>query len=190
MADEIKDAAPQADAEPTPQAGADAIPEAEAKTQAAGDLTPEQLEKALKEARKEAAGYRTKLRDFEEKERQAQEANLSELEKAQKRAAELEERLAVTQMEAWREKAAAKAKLPPELAARITGKTLEEMETDADNLAKLIIKQAPPPTGVQPTNPGKDEKNLPKVSRNATIDIYDAEFIKAHGGGAFSIDKE
>ena len=189
MADEIKDTAPLADAEPTPQAGAEAKPELEAKPLAGGDLSPDELSKALKDARKEAAGYRTKLRDFEEKERQAQEASLSELEKAQKRAAELEARLEATQAEAWRAQAAAKAKLPAELAARITGKTLSDMEADADQLAKLIAKPAPP-AGVQPTNPGKDDKAAPTVKRNAPVDIFDPAFVATHGGGAFSIDKE
>lgn len=188
MADEIKDAAPQADAEPTPQAGADAKPEAE------GDLSQADvaaLKAELQKTRREAAQYRTRAKEFEEKEQRAQEASLSELEKAQKKAAELEAQLQATQAEVWREKAAAKAKLPPELAARITGKTLEEMETDADNLAKVILKSAPPPTGVvQPTNPGKDEKRALAAVKNAPVDIFDPTFVAGLGGGAFSTDKE
>lgn len=69
------DPQPQAgDPQPTPQAGS--------------GKTPEDYERMLAELRKENAGHRTKLKKFEEDEALRAQAQMSELEKAQKQAAD------------------------------------------------------------------------------------------------------
>src|SRR5258708_1482307 len=65
---------------PTPQAGA-------------GSKTPEDYERMLAELRHENAGHRTKLKKFEEDEALRAQAQMSELEKAQKQAADAQEQL-------------------------------------------------------------------------------------------------
>lgn len=85
MVDEIK---PQAGAtsgnDPSPVDGADETPKTE--------LSPEELRKALADARKEAAAHRRKLRDFEAAQQTAEEKRLAEQGEfktlAEKRAAE------------------------------------------------------------------------------------------------------
>lgn len=68
-----------------------APPEGEATTTPA--LTPEQLTAELAKVRREAAGYRTKLKTFEDQAAQEAAAKLSDLEKAQMKVADLEKAL-------------------------------------------------------------------------------------------------
>jgi len=79
-------------------------------------------------------------------------AQMSELEKANKRALELEVELkAITRREMQRA-AAEKAKLPMEFAERLRGETQEELEADAMKLLTVIPKAPALKTDV--TNPG------------------------------------
>jgi hypothetical protein len=79
-------------------------------------------------------------------------AQMSELEKANKRALELEGELkAITRREMQRA-AAEKAKLPMEFAERLRGETQEELDTDAMKLLTVIPKAPALKTDV--TNPG------------------------------------
>lgn len=184
MPDEKTDATPLAGDEVQPQAGADGKPED------GGDLSQADiasLRDELKRTRREAAQYRTRAKELEEKEKQAEEASLSELEKTKKRAAELEAQLAAVQTEAWRQAAAVKAKLPPELANRIQGKTPEDMEADAAELAKLLPPPAVKTPGIAATQPGQNATGeAPKPQRFGQIDPFDPAFVAAHGGGIIS----
>lgn len=183
MPDEKTDATPLAGDEVQPQAGADGKPE-EGESQA--DIAT--LREELKRTRREAAQYRTRAKELEEKEKQAEEASLSELEKAKKRAAELEAQLNAVQVESWRQAAAAKAKLPTELVNRIQGSTAEEMEADAAELAKLLPTSVPKVPGIQPTAPGQNATGeAPKPQPRGRVDIWDPAFAKAHGGGVHEI---
>ncbi|HHV20808.1 MAG TPA: DUF4355 domain-containing protein [Propionibacterium sp.] len=74
---------------------------------------------------------------------QLQAANQTDLEKATTRAEKAEAELAKAQAAALRAEVAAAKGLPAELAARLTGATREELEADADALAKLIPPKAP-----------------------------------------------
>lgn len=184
MPEEKTDATPLAGDEVQPQAGADG------KSEIGSD--PSQvdvaaIQKDAKESRREAAQYRTRAKEAEEKLRQIEEANLSALEKAQKRTAELEEQLSAIQVESWRQAAAAKAKLPTELVNRIQGSTAEEMEADAAELAKLLPTAMPKIPGIQPTAPGQNATGeAPKPQQRGKVDIFDPAFNKAHGGGVFT----
>lgn len=181
MPDEKTDATPLVGDEVQPQAGADGKPEAAEVSQVDATTVKEQ-----KELRRENAQLRSRAKEAEEKLRQIEEANLSELEKTKKRAAELEAQLAAVQTEAWRQAAAVKAKLPPELANRIQGKTPEEMEADAAELAKLLPPPAKTP-GIAATQPGQNATGeAPKPQSRGRIDPFDPAFVAAHGGGIIS----
>ncbi len=73
---------------PTPQAGA--------------GKTPEDYERMLADLRHENAGHRTKLKKFEEDEALRAQAQMSELEKAQKQAADAQEQLENTASRLYR----------------------------------------------------------------------------------------
>jgi len=74
--------------EPQPQAGATTTTPT---PQAGSGKTPEDYERMLAELRRENAGHRTKLKKFEDEEAVRTQAQMSELEKAQKQAADLQE---------------------------------------------------------------------------------------------------
>src|SRR5690606_34590253 len=97
--------------------------------------------KELEKARKEAAGYRTKLREaepFVKKAQELEEASKTDLEKLQARISELESANGdLTTYKLRREVADAKG-VPAAWVNRLKGSTLEEMEADADELVALI----------------------------------------------------
>ena len=92
------------------------------------DVDVEALRGMLAEARKEAAKYRVRAREAEEKIASAVEAE-------RRRAQELEVELSKARL-------GAEFQLPTDIAARIQGDTQEEREQDAKRLADLIRKAA------------------------------------------------
>lgn len=112
------------------------------------------MEAALKKANSEAAKYRKAAEAAEQEKKVKDEAELSETEKLRKKAAELEAELKSTQIAMLQRDAATKHNLPPELASRLKGETLEELEADAKTLAELLPKPQPP--HVKVTNPGSN----------------------------------
>lgn len=88
--------------------------------------------------RAEAAGYRTRLRDVEDRDLTETQRLAAERDELKTRAASAEERLT-------RYEAAAARGLPMELADRLRGSTREELEQDADKLKEQfgLAGQAP-----------------------------------------------
>jgi membrane protein involved in colicin uptake len=111
------------------------------------------MEAALKKANAEALKFRKAAEAIEAERKAKEEAELSETEKLRKHAAELEAELKAARIATLQRDAAAKLNLPAELAPRLKGETLEELEADARELAKLLPKQPQQPH-VAPTNPG------------------------------------
>lgn len=81
---------PQAGADSTPQAGAAQTGQAPSAGSSSGTEDVAALRSEIADLRRENAASRTKLRGYEEAQRTAQEAGLSDLQKAQARVAELE----------------------------------------------------------------------------------------------------
>jgi predicted Zn-dependent protease len=123
----------------------------------------EQIRAALKKANGEAAKYRKAQEQLEADQKAKAEAEMTELDKANKRTAELEARLKQIERENVQREIAAKVGLPAKLASRLQGETPEEMEADAkailEDLPKpaqqqpLLDKTKPSP-GIVPANPG------------------------------------
>lgn len=114
----------------------------------------EQIRAALKKANGEAAKYR-KAAELAEAERKAkQEAEMTELDKANKRVAEAEAKAQRLEREAMQREIAAKVGLPAKLANRLQGETPEEMEADALAILEDLPKPPPKTPGIVPTNPG------------------------------------
>lgn len=147
---------------------------------------------ATKKANHEAAQFRKKLEALEAAERQRQEAQLSEQEKLAKRAAELEAEVSRLRLEGLRTQAANKHGLPAELAARLKGETPDEIDQDAEAIAKLLPKARP---NVSPTNPGGAVQGETEDQRRARIygyggQMFDSSFNAKMGGGVTHTDKE
>jgi hypothetical protein len=142
------------------------------------------LEKELKDARSEAAKYRTTLRAQEaaqseaKKKQDEEQGNFKALyEQAQADAQKAAALVAQYEARSRQQQIASELGLPPQLADRLRGDTPAELKADAQTLLDLIKAQTPPAGVVQapilsPTNPPStrqataafDPKNPPRLS--------------------------
>jgi hypothetical protein len=105
------------------------------------ELSVEDYKRMVGELRKENAKHRTKnvAKEEELKEFRAwKDSQLTELERAQKRVAELEEKVKAEEDNKTRLKAAEKAGLDPKLADRLRGESYDDMLADAKAMALLF----------------------------------------------------
>lgn len=113
----------------------------------------EEAERRAKNKADEADRHFRKLAKFEQEEAKRKEAEMSELERANKHAQELEAQVKGLQFKTLQHEIAGRIGLPPVYADRIRGETPEEMEADAKVLMDALPKQkAAPNTGT--TSPG------------------------------------
>lgn len=124
----------------------------------------EKMQKALKEANKEAAARRKKLEELEAKEKERQDAELSELDKLKKRNVELEEKQKQFEQAQARQNAAIEAGLDPSLFDRVKGYTPEEMLEDAKQLAKLLPQKSQKQK-LESANPASNDKGMTDAER-------------------------
>lgn len=89
----------------------------------------------VKKLREEAAGYRTKLKEFEDRDK-------SEVEKLTDRAEAAEAALAAKEAEATRLSVIAAKGIPADYHDLVRGGTQEELEASADKVASLIEAKA------------------------------------------------
>jgi hypothetical protein len=103
------------------------------------DLSPDALRKQLEKVRKEAAGYRTKVRELEplaSKAKELEDAGRTELEKLTARAETAERERTESQARAVRLEVAFDKGLTPAQAKRLVGGTREELEADAEEILR------------------------------------------------------
>lgn len=120
-----------------------------------GPLSQQQLEAELAKVRREAAGYRTKLREVEplaKKALEAEEANKTEVQLANERAARLEKDYAELQTANYRLDLAAQYHIPRDDINLIGSGSREEMEANAARLGALFAttEKTPPPPSDRP----------------------------------------
>lgn len=146
----------QAPAASQPQAGTNTPPQAGGDDGQGASLSPAELAAELARARREAAGYRSRLTTLEKQQQDADAAKLSDLEKAQAETATLKAQLAQRDHADLQREVAAEAGLPAQMASRLQGATREELIADAKALAKLIPAQgAPAAPQANPANPAR-----------------------------------
>ena len=105
----------------------------------------------VKKLRAESAKYRTEAKDLAAKAKkfdELEEANKSDLEKAQTAAKEAQAALEAANLKAMRAQVGASQKLPPSMISRLQGSTEEEMIADAqamleDIKSEYVAKAAP-----------------------------------------------
>ena len=103
------------------------------------ELSPEALRKQLEKARKEAASYRTKVRELEplaSKAKELEDAGRTELEKLTARAEQAERTAAENAARALRLDVAFEKGLTPAQAKRLVGSSREELEADAEEILR------------------------------------------------------
>lgn len=131
-----------ADEATTPEATPEATtpePEAEPKVPE-GAKNPDAVQRALeaertaaKEAKKRADALEAKVREYEE-------ANASEIEKAQNKATKAEEKAAEAQAKLLRYEVAQDKQIPAEAVELLSGSSREDLEASADRILALIEK--------------------------------------------------
>lgn len=128
----------------------------------------DEAERRAKNKADEAERHFKKLAKFEQEEAKRKEAEMTELELANKRSQELEAKVRQLEISRLQHDIAAKVGLPFVWADRLKGETPEELEADAKSILEAQPKQkAAPNAGA--TNPGeqasKDETRAQKLKR-------------------------
>lgn len=113
----------------------------------------DEAERRAKNKADEAARHFKKLEKFEQEEARRKEAEMSEIERANKRAQELEAKVKQLEFSKLQHEIAAKVGLQSVFADRIRGETPEEMEADAKMLLDALPKPKAAPN-IGATNPG------------------------------------
>ena len=128
---ENKDNATKTDAEPTPDKPVEAKPEENKNP----DTFPREY---VEQLRSEAAAQRTARQEAEKKVEEFENANATELEKAQSKASKAEQKAAEAESKLLRFTVAAEKEVPADAVAFLQGNTREELEASADKLLTLV----------------------------------------------------
>ena len=128
---EPKADATKTDAEPTPDKPVEAKPE----DTKSPDTFPREY---VEQLRSEAAAQRTARQEAEKKVEEFENANASELEKAQSKASKAEQKAATAEAALLKFTIAAEKEVPADAVALLQGDTREELEASADKLLTLV----------------------------------------------------
>jgi hypothetical protein len=112
----------------------------------------DKIKASLAQANKEAAERRRKLDAFEKAEAERKQAEMTELERMRLQFEEVQTRAAQLEREKLQRQAAEQTGLPPALAARLQGESLDEMLADAKGIVESLPKAQQPK--LTATNPG------------------------------------
>jgi hypothetical protein len=139
-------AAPEA-----PETGAEETTSVETEKGSDWEAKYKEMQKHAREWEKRAKAAEPKLAELED-------AQKSELEKAQARADAAEQRAAEKEADALRAQVALDKKLTPSQAKRLVGLTQEELEADADELLADLKNTSP---GTAPSSDGQGKQGEP-----------------------------
>jgi predicted methyltransferase len=143
--------------------------------------------KKLREIEKQYKKEKQELERLKADEQKRKEAEMTEAEKAKARADELEAELKRERADRMRLQVAGKFNLPEALANRLQGETMEELEADAEQLAKLIpTKKETPKINATDLADGKrgetDAEKRNRIYRKGG-NLFDATEATKKGGG-------
>ena len=152
--------------------------------------------KAQREAERAALAKAEKLQKeiekYQEAERKRKEAEMTETEKLKAQLEEREAKLKALEFAQLQRQAADKHNLPAEFAHRLKGETLEELEADAEQIAKLLPKK----TAQAVANPGDNAsgKGETEAQQRARVygwntSVFDPAEIEKQGGGVHWVNK-
>jgi chromosome segregation ATPase len=152
-------------------------PEAEEQQQGE-ELSAEALRKQLEKARREAANYRTKVRELEplaSKAKELEDAGRSDLEKLTARAEKAEQERAQVEARALRLEVAFEKGLTPAQAKRLVGASREELEADADEILRDFPALKPDGRPKGNADLGGREKAPPANPKQADLQQIEAD---------------
>lgn len=141
------------------------------------DALPEWAQKMIKELRKEAGDHRSKLRQIERAQADAEEKQKAEqgefkglFEKAKTELDALKAQLKAAELDAMRSRIGAEFGLPAQLAARLRGDDEVALRADAETLkGALPTSSTPAPTGAVPRVPAGNPGDAPKAKTDAEM---------------------
>lgn len=160
------------------------------------DESVEFFKSKAKAMEKEAAAAAKKLAAYEKAEEERKQAEMSELEKANARAAKAEADLKAKDIAILRRDVADKVGLPAVLADRLKGETPEEIEADANALLETLPKQEAKKPNISPTNPvggSLGETVAQKKERLGMVqsrDVFSEQFNIGKDGGPVYFQQE
>jgi hypothetical protein len=139
---------------------------------------PDAVKRALDAERETAKAAQRERDEALAKVKEYEDANKSDLEKAQTEATDATTRAATAEAKALRLEVALDKKVPAELIDRLRGETKEELETDADALMALVGSGDGDGKG-SATPPGSFDGGARKPTPNKNLDEQIAEAEKA-----------
>lgn len=146
-----EETAPAVEAEPVAEAPVEVTPEEIAAQADKPDAVSNAI-KAEREAAKKAKAERdealAKIKEYEDAQKSEEEKREEALAAAQKEAESYKSRIHELEVQQLRATVAADKNLPPRLANRLTGETVEEIQADADSLLEdlgTLPGETPPP---------------------------------------------
>jgi hypothetical protein len=123
----------------------------------------------LREIEKKGKADAKRLAEYEKNEQARIDAEKSELQKAQDRAAKAESEAKEIRLALLRRDAATKTKLPLAFADRIKGETPEDMEADAAAMLEAMPKAVAPK--LEPTNPSAPQTGETEADRKKRLGL-------------------
>jgi chromosome segregation ATPase len=159
-----------------------AAPQEGEEQQQTEELSPEALRKQLEKARKEAASYRTKVRELEplaSKAKELEEAGRSDLEKLTARAEQAERQRGEVEAKALRLEVAFEKGLTPAQAKRLVGANREELEADAEEILRDFPALKPDGRPKGDVDQGVRQKATPTNPKQADLAQIEADLKAA-----------
>lgn len=143
-------------------------------------------------ARREHERQLKRLAELEAEEAKRRDAEKSEIERLQERLQHAEQEAREARLSLLRRQAAEKYKLPEALANRLRGETLEEIEQDAEEIAKTLPKPILSPTNPSASAASQGETDEQRRARiyGAGRNIFDPHEAQRYGGGVVYPSKE
>ena len=150
----------------------------------------EELQKQLNNKTEIADRLHKKNEKFEAEEKKRLEAQMSELERAQKERDEARALLGELQVKEQKRVIAEKIGLPLSFADRLKGATPEEMEADAKLLLEAMPKPKVQPIGTNAPAEGQAagetlEQRRARI-RGGAVDIFNPDITRQYGGGVIT----
>ena len=144
--------------------------------------------KTLREVEKKAKQDLKELETLRAKEKQREEAEMTETQRIQKQADEIKAENAKLKSDLIRREVIAEVNLPSIFADRLQGTTKEEMLADAKRLAEVLPKQNRTAPTLGATNPANGQTTETEAQQRERLfgrqsNPFDMEEIKKRGGG-------
>jgi seryl-tRNA synthetase len=194
MADELTPAPVAGQQETTAPAVVESPTSAKATTPEAEPQTLEDLQRTMKallrekqDANKEAQKLRERLKGFETEAEAKRQAEMSETDKLKEQLAQLEVQAKESRIAAWKAQAAAKHGLG-DAAEFLTGETQEDIDAQAEKLAKMVNKPPSLTAGATAHGSSGDAKGESPEQRRARLYGSGGGIFEnpgASGGGLF-----